>query len=282
MGHLLGITTRYLNMNIFEYDDYKEALKLFIRSKGDRPKGLSKNIAEYLGVHATLVSQIMSGSKDFTEEQIFSVAEYLGVPKLESHYLWILVQIERAGSVKLKKHYIELKEQLRNQALRVSSRISKERELTEAERAIFYSSWIYSAIQVACTLDTRVDFDFICARFRISQGKAREILDFLVKIRMVIEKDGVFTPGSNSTHLEKNSPFIVKHHANWRIKAIEAAEDLTDEELIYSANFSVSKNDFKKLREEMVQVIQKFLIIIKDSPAEELAQFNLDFFWIKK
>ncbi|MFN9065638.1 MAG: TIGR02147 family protein, partial [Bdellovibrionales bacterium] len=205
---------RYLCMNIFEVDDYKEVLKLFIRNKGNRPRGISKSIAEHLGVHATLISQIMSGSKDFTEEQIFSVSEFLGIPKLETYYLWILVQIERAGSVKLKNHYIELKQQLRNQALQVSSRVNKERELTEAEKAIFYSSWIYSAIQVACTLETKTDFEKICSRFQISQGKAREILDFLIKIRMVIEADGILKPGSTSTHLEKKSPFIVQHHTN--------------------------------------------------------------------
>lgn len=267
-------------MNLFEQDDYKEALKLYIRNKEGSNRGVFKNLAEYLGVHATLVSQILSGSKDFTEEQIFSVCEFLGIPKLESHYLWILVQIERAGSVKLREHYIELKTQLRKQALQVSNRVKKDRELSEGEKALFYSSWLYSAVQVASTLDKKVDFDWICERFDLEPARAREILDFLTRTQLVLEKDGRFLAGTSSTHLEKRSPFVVKHHTNWRLKAIEAAERLTDEELIYSANFSVSKKDFQRLREDLVQVIQKFLSVVKDSPAEEIAQFNLDFFWL--
>jgi len=42
----------------------------------------------------------------------------------------------------------------------------------------------------------------------------------------------------------------------------------------------VNRKDFKLFREELVQVIQKFVTFIKDSPAEEVAQFNIDFFWI--
>jgi uncharacterized protein (TIGR02147 family) len=269
-------------MNIFELDDYKEAIKLFIRQKDKASqRGAFKNLAEYLGVHATLVSQVLSGTKDFTEEQIFSVCDFLGIGKLEGQYLWILVQIERAGSVKLKNHYIELKEQMRKNALQLSNRVKKQRDLSETEKAIFYSSWIYSAVQVASTLEKKVDFEFICERFQLSPEKAREVLDFLIQTNLVFEKEGKFLPGTNSTHLEKKSPFILKHHTNWRLKAIDAAEDLTDEELIYSANFSVSKKDFQKLREEMVQVIQRFLSVVKDSKAEEIAQFNLDFFKIR-
>lgn len=269
-------------MNVFLMDDYKEALKLYIRNKQGASRGALKDMAEYLGVHPTLISQILSGTKDFTEEQIFSVCEFLGIPNLESQYLWVLVQIERAGSVRLKKHYQETKAQLRKQSLQVSERVQRNRVLTDQEKSIFYSSWLYSAIHILTTLERKVDFEFICQRLQISAKRAREILDFLAEIQMVQEKDGYFTPGAASTHLEKNSAHIKKHHTNWRLKAIEACEDLSDEELMYSGNFSISKSDFAKLREEMLQTLQRFVKIVHDSPAEEIAQFNLDFFWIKK
>lgn len=269
-------------MNIFEQQNYKDIIKFYI-GKSSKARGVYKNIAEYLGVHATLISQILSGEKEFTEEQIFSVCEFLGIPKLETEYLWILVQIERAGSIKLKDHYRNLKEKIRNESLSISKRVKKNRNLTEIEEAIFYSSWAYSAIQVITTLENQeVNFDFICSKINIPPAKIRQILDLLVSTQLVLEKDGVFKQGSNSTHLDRNSPFIIKHHTNWRLKAIEAIEKLSEEELMYSANFSISKKDFTKLREEMVQVIQVFLKTVKDSPGEDIAYFNLDFCWIKR
>ncbi len=97
-----------------------------------------------------------------------------------------------------------------------------------------------------------------------------------------VEANGVFSSGPVATHLEKKSPLLVKHHTNWRLKAIQYAEQLSDQELMYSANISVSRKDFERIREELMTTIQKFIGIVKDSPAEDIAQFNLDFFWIKK
>ena len=72
----------------------------------------------------------------------------------------------------------------------------------------------------------------------------------------------------------------MKHHANWRIKAIEASEMLEEEELMYTAQVSLSKKDFAILREEMATFIKTFLDRVHASPAEEIACFNLDWFWI--
>ncbi len=269
-------------MNVFEQDDYKETLKLIVRNRGQAQRGLYRKIAEHLGVHATLVSQILSGTKDFSEEQMLSVCQFLGISKLESQYLLTLLKIERAGSFQLKALYTEMKLDLRKKSLRVSERVQKDRELTESEKAIFYSSWIYSAVQVFTTLEKEIRFEDVCTRFQLEPAKAREVLDFLEEKQLIKNKTGRFLPGSVSTHLESTSPFIVKHHTNWRLKAIQAAENLSEQELLYSGNMSISRKDFALLREEMTQVIQRFLKVVKDSPAEEIAQFNLDLFWIKK
>jgi len=269
-------------MDLFNFDDYKKALNAILHEKRKQQKGLSRKISEHLGVHPTLVSQVLTGSKDFSEEQMLSVCEFLGIARLETKYLLALLQFERAGSKKLKDHFQEVIEQIKKQALQVSERVHRDRKLTDSERAIFYSSWIYSAVHLLTTLDSRIQFEDICDRLNLTQSKAREILDFLVQIQMVIEKDGVFSPGAVATHLEKNSPFLIKHHTNWRLKAIQSAENLTDEELMYTANFSISEKDFKILREDLMQTIQKFLQIVSPSPAEDIAQFNLDLFWIRK
>jgi hypothetical protein len=51
---------------------------------------------------------------------------------------------------------------------------------------------------------------------------------------------------------------------------------------MYTAPVSLSRADFRALREEMVQFVQKFLKKVHASPAEEIACLNLDFFWIKR
>lgn len=264
-------------MAVFEFNDYKAYFKTHIRAKG---RGEYRKISEYLGVHPTLISQVFSGSKDFSPEQVLKMANYFGLGKTEARYLVILVEIERAGSRDLKEQFVEMREEIKKQALQLSKRISHQKSLSDHEKSVFYSSWVYSAVHLMTTLERPVDFEFVCKRLSLSPERARDIISFLKSINLIVEEQGGLKAGVTSTHIEKGSPFLIKHHTNWRIKALEKSESISDEELMYSTNISLSKKDFQKLREEMVRFIQEFQKTVKDSPAEDLAQFNLDFFWI--
>ncbi|MCB0369219.1 MAG: DUF4423 domain-containing protein [Bdellovibrionales bacterium] len=269
-------------MSVFEIENYKTALNSIIRDRRKSQKALSRKLAEHLNVHPSMISQVLTGNKDFSEEQMILVCEFLGLPPLESQYLLVSLQYERAGSYKLKEYFQGLRLEIRKKAFQVSERVHKNRVLTDSEKAIFYSSWLYPTVHLLTTLDRSLQFDEICERLDLKPGKAREILDFLIDLEMVVETNGILSSGPVATHLEKKSPYLVKYHTNWRLKAIQYAEQLSDQELMYSANISLSRKDFDVIREEFMATIQKFIKIVKDSPAEDIAQFNLDFFWIRK
>jgi uncharacterized protein (TIGR02147 family) len=267
-------------MNVYEANNYKPVLKRLLNDRRKAAKGVSRKLAEYLGVHPSLVSQVLTGSKDFSEEQLLVVCEFLGLGKLESKYLLALLQRERAGSVKLKVHFEEVIAQIRKDALKIANRAHRDKNLSGEEESIFYSSWIYSAVHLMTTLKEPVTFDKIVKRLAVSPGRAQEALDFLISSQLVKQKGKVYEAGVRATHLGRSSPHLPKHHSAWRLKAIQRAEELSDDELMYTANFSISRKDFPVLREEMMQTIQRFLSIVKESPGEEVAQFNIDLFWI--
>lgn len=66
-----------------------------------------------------------------------------------------------------------------------------------------------------------------------------------------------------------------------RVNRDGSFESLTEEELMYTATFSIGKNDFTQLRELLMETIKKFLQVVKDSSSEELAHLNIDCFWLK-
>lgn len=82
--------------------------------------------------------------------------------------------------------------------------------------------------------------------------------------------------------LENGSPHLLKHHANWRVKAIQYSDDISEDELMFTSPVSLSTKDFARLRENMVVFIKDFMTAVKESPEEEIACFNMDFFWIRK
>lgn len=267
-------------MNLFEENDYKLVLNTLIRERRKIQRGISRQLSEHLGVHPTLVSQVLSGPKDFTPEQLMEVCEFLGFAGLETKYLFALLQKERAGTVKLKRYHQDAIDAIRSEAMKVEKRIQIEKKLKTEEQAVFYSNWLYSAVHLLTTLDEKMTFEKICKRLDLPAAKARQIVDFLVSIQLIVPEGSHYKAGVRSTHIDRSSPFLLQHHTNWRLKAIDRAENLSEEELMYTANFSVDAKDFNRLREELMLVIQKFMAVVKDSPAEEIAQFNIDLFWI--
>ncbi|MGZ3695024.1 MAG: DUF4423 domain-containing protein, partial [Bdellovibrionota bacterium] len=113
------------------------------------------------------------------------------------------------------------------------------------------------------------------------RARTASLLKFLTENGLCIERNSRYMMGLQKTHLERNSPHLPRHHSNWRLRAIERSEQLSDEELLYTAPVSLSKKDFQELREEMVAFVQKFLDKVHASPAEEVACFNMDFFWVE-
>lgn len=223
----------------------------------------------------------MSGSQNFNFDQAFSLACYLGLTEIETDYLIQLVQKDRAGNHQSKKYIQKKILNIKEQALKVSNRTTFERSLNDTDRAVFYSSWLYSAIQLFCSLsDKGKTLDEIIERFNVPRPRIVEIIQFLTKTQLLMSRHEYFIPGTQSTFLEHGSPFLIKHHANWRMRAIQKSESLSEQELMFTSSVSISRKDFEILREELVQFIKKFLDQVHKSPAEELAHLNIDWFLI--
>jgi len=268
-------------MKIFEFDDYKALIRTHLRSLPSRGHGQIKRMAEHVGVHTTLMSQILSGDKDLSLEQAQKAAGFLALNELETDYFLTLVQIERAGTRDLKKYFLNKKDDFKKESLKISKRIQAQKSLSEQERSVFYSTWLFSAIHLFCSTQEGRSLQEIIERFQISAQQALEILRFLTESGLCDLQNSVYRATVLSTHVEKGSPHLLKHHSNWRIKAIQRSENLTDEELMFTGNISLSRQDFTKVREVLVQTIKQVSELVKDSPAEDIANLNLDLFYVK-
>ena len=115
----------------------------------------------------------------------------------------------------------------------------------------------------------------------MERARILEALRFLIEVGLVEENLGRYRSLPQRTHLEKKSPFLPRHHGNWRMQAIRRAEDLADEELMFTGPLSISREDFKKVREQIVQLIQQVSDTVQKTEPEDMAVFQVDFFWMK-
>jgi uncharacterized protein (TIGR02147 family) len=279
----LAWDTDKFDMSLFLFDNYRTFLKTYIASLPGKGHGELSRIAKALQVHQTLMSLILSGERDLSLEQAFDLCNYLGFSQIESDYFSLLVQLARAGTKRFEDSIRQKLEQVKNESKKLSKRVDFEKVLTEHERAKAYSSWIFSAIRMFTSVGEQgQSLQDIQNRFHLTRQRAMELLNFLESAGLVRQVQGKYVMGEQRTFLEKGSPHFLKHHSNWRIKAIEQADQLSDSELMFTSPVSLSAEDFTKLREQLAEFIKNFLETVKASPAEDIACLNLDFFWIKK
>ncbi len=270
-------------MSIFEFSNYREFLRSYVRSLPKSGHGELTRIASHLRISTTMLSQILSGQRDFNTDQAFELSEYLQLTEIETDYLYLLVEVEKAGTHKNKSHFRKKIEAMKSESLKLSKRVQHEKSLTDNERSVFYSSWIYPAVHLFLGLDKRgVSLEEICERFSISRQKASDLVQFFLRTGLAKEERGKYFPGVQSTFIEQGSPHLIKHHSNWRVKAIEKSESIADEELMFTAPLSISKKDFTSVREKIAQFIKTLSEIVKESEAEDIATINIDWFWVKK
>lgn len=269
-------------MNIFDFSDYRAFLRAHFAQSPKKGRGKFLELAQSLRMHPTAISQIFSGIREFSDEQALEISELLDLVPIESNYFRLLVRFENAGTQKLKNSLKSEIENVRRESKSLVTRVKTEKVLTDTEKAIFYSSWLYSGCRLYCsTSESGRTLDEIFHYFQISRSKAINIMEFLTRTNLIIFENEKYRMGSQSTFVDRHSPFLPKHLSNWRLKALQKVDTLNDEELMFSAPFSVSKKDFPELREKLAQTIKEFTTIVKDSESEEIACLNIDLFWIR-
>src|SRR3954463_5460814 len=92
-------------LSIFEAETYKDyVLKRFEALPG-KGRGEMRRLSLALRVHTSLLSQVFRGSRDLTLEQAMGAAEYFGFTQSETDAFVTLVELARAGSPALRKHF---------------------------------------------------------------------------------------------------------------------------------------------------------------------------------
>jgi uncharacterized protein (TIGR02147 family) len=265
---------------IFDFSNYRSFLKDFLKKKGPQKHGQIARMAKAIGVQPTLMSMVLSGRRDLSNEQTLELAHYFQLTALEKEYLVLLVQFERAGSHRLKSYLKEKLEKIKNDAINTENRFGHEKVLSDQEQAVFYSSWLYSAIRLFCSTDINgKTLNEICLKFSLARTQAYNIISFLKSAGLIVEEKDRLKLGVNRTFLNKSSVHVSRNHLNWRMRALQNLELMKEQEMMFTAPFSISTSDFEKLRLQIADLIQNFLSIVKDSPAEEVACLNIDLFY---
>lgn len=268
-----------MEVRLYQYGNYKDYVNDWVISHPKSGRGKYLELSKVLNVHTTLISQIFKGDRDLSLEQAYSLCDYLGFNSLEIEYFLNLVQKQRSGNHKLKQYFEDKILNLQNELQDMKSRIKERKELDENDKAIFYSNWFYSAIRIACSLDSVKTKEDVVEYTGLPLSLVSRVLEFLISVQLVIEKEGELTGGPAITHLDRKSPLVARHHSNWRIKAMDRHPMLSEEEFCFSAPLSINSKDVPQVREILTGAIEEISEIVKNSDdVDELYCVNIDWF----
>lgn len=269
-------------MKIYESSHYRQFIKHFIDHGPVKGRGALSKIAAKLNVHSTLVSLILSGKRELTMEQACEFIDFMDLTEDEGNYFLLLVERERAGTIKLKKRIQNQLDKIKSEQSSVGTKLPSKKVLSEKDQAQFYSHWLYSGIRLFCTTSEKgKTVEEIVDYFKVSRVKAVNTLNFLTQVGLVVQEKGRYKMGEQRTYIGPGSPFLLKHHTNWRLKSLQKMPDISSEELMVTSPFSVSRKDFVRIKELLLDFIAESSKVIQKTDPVDLACFNLDLFWLE-
>lgn len=264
-------------MDIYRFRSYKAFLKGKVGPSSQR-RGVKRAMAKALRCQPTYVSQVLNGRPHFSLEQGEILAEFFEMPKDEKQFFLLLISRERAGTKRLENYFSEQIDFAIEQRLILTKRLGAEHTLSREDQSIYYSSWHYAAIHMALTIPELHSASTIAARLKIPVARVLEVLEFLCASGLALRGGTNYLPGKSSVRLGKESHNILKHHTNWRLRAIDSLDHETISDLHYSGAVTLSREDVIRLKDTMLDFMSKTVSEIRSSKEEEIYCFNLDFF----
>ena len=265
---------------VFEFRNYKEFLKEVLKLKG---RGSQGRMAQAIGVQSGFLSQVLGGDAHLSLEQGESLNRVLGHGSLESRFFLLLISLARAGSMELKKRFEDEVQNLLRHRLDLKTRFDIKKVLDTEAQSIYYSAWYYAAIHVAVSIPKLRKEEAIAEHFSLSLQRVREVLQWLASVGLVVKKSDGYRQGVTRLFLGNDSPWIHRHHANWRSQSMMSMDNHHENENThFSAVVSLSHEDFVKIQEMLVKSVDAARSKIRESPEELVACLNLDFFKVGK
>jgi len=264
-------------LNIWKFDSYQDFMKAYLKTLPSNGRGYAVKISNALKIHPTLLSQIMQGHRDLTLEQASLFCDYVELSEKEGDIFMKLVELSRAGNQSLKTRLKRQLEDLRAHYQEVKAHIpDSAKELTEEEKSIFYSSWQYSAFRMKCSLQEPRSLAQMANELNTTLERAQTISAFLLKTGLIKERNNRWVLGPSNTHIKAESPWSTRHHLNWRARNLGEVENVGSEELCFTAPFSCSAKDLKKIREVLLAAVKETSSTVKQTKPENVYTLCID------
>ncbi|MCX6126639.1 MAG: DUF4423 domain-containing protein [Proteobacteria bacterium] len=263
-------------MSVFEFASYLDYLKTTLTDDGRRV-GAKSALAAHLRCQPTFISQVLAARCHLSLEHAILASDFFKHSEDEREFFLLLVQLEKAGSVKLRTYFLQQLQKIKSRRAEISQRIAVRQGVRESFLPTYYSMWWYSAIHVMTAFPEFSTEKAISLKLNLADKIVTDALHFLERAGLVKRNSSRYEMTQRRIHLDKSSPLISRHHSNWRMKSAQQCEQPKSEDLRYSCIMGISESDAVRMRELLLELIAKSEVILKESKEEQVFIFLCDF-----
>ncbi len=263
---------------VFQYRDYKTYIRDWILEHPNRGHGMKVRLARAAGCQTSYLSQVLKGAPHLSGEQIESIAREMGLNDKETRYLYFLLLLARAGTTDLKKLISSELKAIEDDRKKLANRILEKVEIDPEVQALYFSSWVYAAVHLVATGRSIKEIPALANELGLSKAEFHRVVQDLKKMGVLTESAGKLKAGVVRIHLPSDSPHIVQHHTNWRLRALGDIGKRSKDAFHYSSVVTISKEDAEAIHARLLIEIESVRSIVEKSPEEKAYCFNLDFF----
>lgn len=268
-------------MWIFDFKDYKRFLNGFIASLPKKGRGQSIALANHLNVQQSVITSILKHDRHLSPEQGLQTASFFGFDEITSEYFVLLIQLQRADTKGLKAFWQKRLDAIRESQMAITAlKREEDREISDADKGIYYSNWYYSAARIALFIPENRNVDALSKLLKLNREKTATILDFLVRSKIVKIENGAPVPTTIGTAINDSSEFLNNHRRNWRDKARERFQFAKSTDYFMSVPLVMSNEDAEWFRVEIRKLIDSLIEKLQTSPNESMRCLNIDWFEI--
>ena len=272
-----------MKADLYGYRNYKLYLTDQLAHRGRTERGPKARLAEFVGCSLAYLSQVLNAEAHLNPEQAEGCNRFFGHGKAESLYFLSLVHYARAGTEHLRQFYLDQLKEIADEQRLLKNKLGLKKALSSENQAIFYSSWDYLAVHIAVSIPEFQEKQALAKALGLSLDRVAEVLEFLLEIGLVKQHKGKFEITESGIHLGAGSPFLVKHHTNWRVQSLRSLDQMKSEDLHYSSVVSCNSEDVPKIREILVTAIDQIRTVVRESKSEDsLMSYCLDLFPVSK
>lgn len=265
-------------LNIYNYLDYRKFLIDWLKQQQSGGHGMKTKLAQQAGISSSMFSQVLMGNKELTLDQAAELLEMLALVTHEEDYFLQLVELSRVSNHKLKTRILNQLAEKKSKAQKLSERIQKAKELSDLEKGIYYSSWIYGAVRNLSAIDEFGTSQTIAERLQLPVALVSKVVEFLIENNLCVPENARISPGVQNTYLRPESPLVNKHHQNWRVRGFDRMELKRTTDFFLTAPVTLALEDISKVRDLLPKFVEEITKIVGPSKSEKGYCLNLDWF----